>query len=105
MDSSKLNQDIVLSTGESFHDIKAQFSVRVDDKNLPASDMRFNGFHTGKPSREGGLLMQMSELEKDEVETPGHHVLFPVLSSQSSVFNMAAKHQRSPKVSPLQHHT
>ena len=69
--------------------------MRVDDKlltdkNFPIADVRYNGFHTGKASREGNLLMQMSELEKDEIETPGHHVLFPVLNSQSSVFKMAS---------------
>ena len=81
MDSSKLNQDIVMSTGNSFNHVPPQFSVRVGDKDINPSDLRCNNFHTWKESREGGLLMQMSELEKDEIETPGHHVLFPVLSS------------------------
>ena len=56
--------------------------MRVVDRNTPANLAPSGGFLTdAKQSREGGLVMQMSELEKDEMETPGHHVLFPVLSN------------------------
>jgi hypothetical protein len=33
----------------------------------------------------------MSELEKEDMmDTPGHHMLFPVLSNQSSAIKIAA---------------
>ena len=80
MDSSKLNQDIVLTTGNSF--------MKVIDNDLPATGSGLaplqppSGLITAKYSREGGASNFMQLSEKDEIDTPG--VLFPVLSSQST---------------------